>query len=77
MHIGRLFNKDLKFDSKYNTYKYKGLPPGPIASPGKPSIEAALYPESHDYLFYVLGEDGHVFSRTYQEHLKNVDKYIK
>jgi UPF0755 protein len=76
-NIGRLYNKDLKFDSKYNTYKYKGLPPGPIASPGKPSIEAALYPEFHDYLFYVLGEDGHVFSRTYQEHLKNVDKYIK
>ncbi|WP_139904699.1 endolytic transglycosylase MltG [Clostridium thermarum] len=67
----------LKADSKYNTYVYKDLPPGPIASPGKPSIHAALYPETHDYLYYVAGPDGHVFSKTYEEHLKNINKYLK
>ena len=67
----------LKKDSKYNTYVYKELPPGPIASPGKPSIIAALYPESHEYLYYVKGPNGHVFSKTYDEHLRNIDKYLK
>jgi len=53
------------------------LPPGPIASPGKASIHAALYPEDHDYLYYVLSEkeDGHVFTKTYAEHLKYVAQY--
>ncbi|MFZ5968449.1 MAG: endolytic transglycosylase MltG [Bacillota bacterium] len=69
--------EDLKVDSLYNTYLYKGLPPGPIASPGKASIEAALYPEKHDYLYYVLNEGGHVFSKTYSEHMTNVEKYRK
>ncbi|MFW2488057.1 endolytic transglycosylase MltG [Clostridium chromiireducens] len=68
---------DLKIKNAYNTYVNKGLPPGPIASPGKPSIEAALYPEKHDYLYYVANGDGHVFSKTYEEHLDNVKKYIK
>ncbi|TDT58463.1 endolytic transglycosylase MltG [Fonticella tunisiensis] len=76
-NIGRLYKSNLKFESKYNTYLYRGLPPGPIASPGRLSIEAALYPEEHDYLYYVLGNNGHVFSRTYEEHVKNVNKYIK
>jgi conserved hypothetical protein, YceG family len=67
----------LKVDSKYNTYMNKGLPPGPIASPGKASIEAALYPENNDYLYYVANGNGHVFSKTYEEHLNNVKKYIK
>jgi UPF0755 protein len=75
--ISYVANSHLKYDSKYNTYLYKGLPPGPIASPGKPSIEAALYPESHDYLYYVAAEGGHVFSKTYEEHQRNVKKYIK
>lgn len=66
---------DLKVASKYNTYLLKGIPPGPIASPGKASIEAALYPEDHEYFYYVLGEKGHVFSKTYKEHLQNVKKY--
>ncbi|MDP4089512.1 MAG: endolytic transglycosylase MltG [Bacillota bacterium] len=67
---------NLKKDSKYNTYLYKGLPPGPIASPGKASIEAALYPEENDYLYYVAGPNGSVFSKTYEEHKQNVKKYL-
>jgi len=61
---------DTKIDNKYNTYKYKGLPPGPIANPGLDAIEASLYPNETDYLFFALQEDGtHKFSRTYEEHL--------
>ncbi len=74
-HMTRVLYADLEKDNPYNTYKNIGLPPGPIASPGRKSIEAALYPEDHDYLYYVLGENGHVFSKTYDEHLVNVDKY--
>lgn len=62
---------DTKIDNKYNTYKYKGLPPGPIANPGLDAIEASLYPNNTDYLFFALQEDGtHKFSKTYEEHLK-------
>lgn len=68
---------NLKVQDPYNTYVNKGLPPGPIASPGKPSIEAALYPEEHDYFYYVASGSGHVFSKTYEEHLSNIKKYIK
>ena len=68
----RLDENDLKIDSPYNTYLYKGLPPGPICNPGLDSIMAALEPEEGDYLFFILGENGrHIFSRTYQEHLIN------
>ncbi|MFM1652467.1 endolytic transglycosylase MltG [Brevibacillus sp. B_LB10_24] len=62
---------DLKVESPYNTYLHKGLPPGPIASPGRASIEAVVKPASHDYFFYVTKKDGsseHYFSRTLQEH---------
>lgn len=66
--------EDTKIDSPYNTYINKGLPVGPIASPGEKSIEAALYPEDTDYLFFVLGSDNkHHFSRTYEEHMQNKD----
>lgn len=62
----------LKMDSPYNTYKNKGLPPTPICSPGKKSIEAALYPEKTEYLYFVAKGDGtHIFSKTHKEHLKN------
>ncbi len=65
----RLFYKDYDYDSPYNTYRHAGLPPGPIGSPGKASIEAALFPADVDYLFFVAtGEGGHVFTRTFQEH---------
>ncbi|MCM8816321.1 MAG: endolytic transglycosylase MltG [Candidatus Omnitrophica bacterium] len=61
---------DLKIDSPYNTYRYKGLPPGPICNPGKESLKAALYPTKTPYLFFVSKGDGtHYFSTTYLEHL--------
>lgn len=69
---------DLEADSQYNTYQVIGLPPGPIACPGKASIEAALNPEEHSYYYYVSRGDGtHQFSRTYAEHLKAKNQYIK
>jgi len=58
-HVARVFYKDLEVESPYNTYKHKGLPPGPIASPGKPSIEAALYPANVPYEYFVAFPDGH------------------
>lgn len=62
---------DKEIDSPYNTYKNKGLPPGPICSPGMASIRAALHPEKSDYYFYALGDDKvHHFFRTYNEHQK-------
>jgi UPF0755 protein len=75
--MDKVYYKTLKVESKYNNYLHVGLPPGPIASPGKASIQAALYPEENDYLYYVASPSGHVFSKTYNEHLKNVKKYIK
>ena len=65
-HKARLFFADLRVESPYNTYLHAGLPPTPIASPGLPSIQAALHPASVNYLYYVAGPDGkhHVFSRT-------------
>lgn len=68
---------DLEIESPYNTYKYKGLPPGPIACPGQLSIEAALYPEDSDYLFFVAKPDGsHHFSKTLAEHEAAKKKYL-
>jgi len=68
----KLEESDLKIDSPYNTYLYKGLPPGPICNPGLDSIRASLEPAEEDYLYFVLGENGrHIFSKTYQEHLRN------
>jgi UPF0755 protein len=60
--------EDLEVDSPYNTYKYEGLPPGPIANPGLKSIQAAITPGQTDYYYYVLKNDGsHYFCRTYDE----------
>lgn len=73
----RLFFKDLKVDSPYNTYLKKGLPPGPICNPSLASIKAALSPESTPYFFYVTKKDGsqeHLFAKTYKEHLSNIEK---
>ena len=75
-YTGRLRYRDLKLDSPYNTYLYPGLPPGPIANPGRASLEAALYPEDADYLYFVSRNDGsHQFSRTYREHVNAVNTY--
>jgi UPF0755 protein len=72
----RLTYRDLELDSPYNTYKYFGLPPGPINSPGKAAIMAALYPEKNDYLYFVAdGTGGHRFGKTLAEHNNNVKKY--
>ncbi|MBI5059090.1 endolytic transglycosylase MltG [candidate division KSB1 bacterium] len=66
----RLFFSDLKVDSRYNTYKYTGLPPGPINNPGRLAIEAALSPESTSYLFFVSQGDGtHAFTTNLTDHL--------
>lgn len=68
-HRARVLYRDLRVDSPYNTYRYPGLPPGPIASPGDASIEAALYPASVPYLYFVAHPDGHhEFRRTLREH---------
>ncbi|MBQ7667709.1 MAG: endolytic transglycosylase MltG [Clostridia bacterium] len=68
----RLLYVDLEVDSPYNTYLYKGLPPTPIASPGKSCIEAALFPTEHDYYYYRTKKEGngeHYFSKTFEEHV--------
>lgn len=68
-HTQRVMYRDLEVVSPYNTYQHAGLPPGPIASPGGPSIVAALYPANVEYLFFVAFPDGHhVFRTTFAEH---------
>lgn len=77
-HEGAITNEDKAVDSPYNLYKYKGLPPTPIANPGAAAIDAALYPSSSDYYYYALGKDGkHHFSKTLAEHnaFLNSDDY--
>ena len=65
----RLFNKDLEVDDPYNTYKYKGLPPGPINNPGLAALEAALNPVETEYLYFVSnGEGRHTFTHSADEH---------
>ena len=72
----RLLNNDLKIESKYNTYLYRGLPPGPINSPGKESIIAALYPSVNEYLYFVARGDGyHTFSTNEKDHNKAKKKF--
>ncbi len=74
----RLAGKDLNIDSKYNTYKYFGLPPGPISNPGKDAILATLYPERHNYLFFVADTKGaHLFSKNFSEHKKLAQEYYR
>jgi UPF0755 protein len=74
-HKPRLLYEDLKIDSPYNTYRHHGLPPGPIASPGLPSLMAALHPARTDAFFYVARPDGsHVFSPTYDDHLQAIER---
>lgn len=76
-HKARVMNEDLKVDNIYNTYKNKGLPPGPIANAGTASLQATVEPSKTGYLFFLADENGkNYFAKTYEEHLKNKAKYI-
>jgi UPF0755 protein len=69
--------EDLKINSSYNTYKFRGLPPGPIASPGLSSIEAVMNPEKSDFWYYIHDSDGKIhYAKTLAEHNANIAKYL-
>lgn len=69
--------KDLAIDSPYNTYKYRGLPPGPINNPSLASLMAVIYPTQNDYLYFLTDENGKAyFAKTYDGHLQNIAKYL-
>ncbi|HTI38753.1 MAG TPA: endolytic transglycosylase MltG [Vicinamibacterales bacterium] len=73
---GNLTRESLAFDSPYNTYRYAGLPPGPIANPGRSSLEAAAHPADVSYLYFVSRNDGtHAFASTLEEHNRNVEEF--
>lgn len=75
-YTGNLTKADLSFDSPYNTYRYAGLPPGPIAAPGRASLEAAVRPDAADFLYFVSRNDGsHAFASSLDEHNRNVFKF--
>jgi UPF0755 protein len=78
--VRRVLYKDLEIKSPYNTYKYRGLPPGPITMPDISSVDAVLSPESHNYLFFVVDPKNpgyHLFASTYNEHLANRKVYVR
>jgi UPF0755 protein len=73
---GVIHVSDLRLVSPYNTYRHRGLPPGPISNPGQAALRAVLFPPQTDYLYFVADtEGGHFFSRTLAEHNANVAKY--
>jgi UPF0755 protein len=75
-YTGNLTRENLRFDSPYNTYRYAGLPPGPIAAPGQASLAAAANPADVPYLYFVSRNDGsHVFATTLDEHNRNVHEF--
>jgi UPF0755 protein len=74
-HVGRVLYRDLAVDSRYNTYRHDGLPPGPIASPGEAALAAALAPAAVPYLFFVARNDGgHEFRTTFREHRAAIEQ---
>jgi peptidoglycan lytic transglycosylase G len=75
-YTGAIHQSDLQFDSPYNTYRHAGMPPGPIANPGRASLQAALHPAATDFLYFVSDGNGHHrFARTLDEHSRNVAAY--
>ena len=75
---GALHHADMQFTSAYNTYRHAGLPPGPIANPGRSALEAAMHPAHSDYYYFVADAQGHHrFAHTMEEHNKNVAAYRK
>ncbi|MCX7761179.1 MAG: endolytic transglycosylase MltG [Hydrogenothermaceae bacterium] len=78
-YSGKLRKDDMKFDSPYNTYIYKGLPPTPICSFSLSSLDAVINPKAHNYLYYVLSKDrkSHIFTDNYDDHLKNIELNLK
>jgi UPF0755 protein len=73
---GNITKPDLQINSPYNTYRYPGLPPGPIASPSRSSLEAAVHPADVKYLYFVSRNDGtHEFASTLAEHNQNVARW--
>ena len=78
--IRRVLYKDLLLDSPYNTYKYKDLPPGPIAMPDISSIDAVLNPERHQFLYFVADPERpgyHLFSKTLRQHNEKRQAYVR
>jgi UPF0755 protein len=76
VYNGNLTRANMQIDSRYNTYRYPGLPPGPIAAPGRAALEAAAHPADVPYLYFVSKNDGtHVFATTLAEHNRNVQQY--
>lgn len=78
--INRVLYKDLKINSPYNTYKYKGLPPGPIFMADISAIDAVLYPEKHDFIFFVADTSRfgyHIFAKTLRQHNRNKRQYVR
>ncbi|MGY8915845.1 MAG: endolytic transglycosylase MltG, partial [Flavobacteriales bacterium] len=76
----RVLYKDLTLDSPYNTYKYSGLPPGPIAMPDISAIDAVLNSEQHDYYYFVANVENfgyHKFAKNLAEHNKNKEQYVR
>ncbi len=78
--IKRVLYKDLELDSPYNTYKYAGIPPGPITMPDISAIDAVLNPEKHDYLYFVANVENfgyHMFAKSLAQHNRNKEQYIR
>ena len=75
----KLTYDDLKLDSAYNTYRYKGLPPKPICIPGLNTLKVVLEKHKSDFFYYFFDENknSHIFSKNYKEHLKKLNKYKK
>lgn len=77
-HKDRVLYEDLEVDNPYNTYQNVGLPPGPIAGAGKTSIEATLNPSKTDYLYFLADKEGtNHFAKSYDDHLANIEKYLR